>query len=260
MLIDPFTLGVQILNFLILVWLLRRLLYGPITRAMAAREARIREELDAAARLRSEAEAEGQRYRALIAAFEAEEGARLAKARAELEGWRKEHTQAVRTDVETMRQRWQQALQQEKDAFLTELRHRAGDEILEVARRAMHDLGDSDLDAHVTARFLTEVRSLADDDRAQLVAAARADGQRLHVRTTHQLDEPAQHRLREQLADVLGPGLAVEFDTSPALVAGVELRAGGYKVGWSIRDYLQSLEDALAETFGAAPEPVDGRQ
>jgi F-type H+-transporting ATPase subunit b len=56
MLIDPFTVGAQILNFLILVWLLRRLLYGPITRVMAEREARIRAEMDEASRLREEAE------------------------------------------------------------------------------------------------------------------------------------------------------------------------------------------------------------
>jgi F-type H+-transporting ATPase subunit b len=259
-LIDPFTLGAQIVNFLILVWLLRRLLYGPITRAMAAREARIREELDDAARLRAEAEAEGTRYRELVAAFEANQTTRLAEARADLERWRKEHTQAVRAEVEAVRDRWQQALQQEKDAFLLELRRRAGDQILDVARRALSDLGDADLESHVTARFLTEIRSLTSDARAQLMTAAETVGHRIQVRTASRLDAAARQRLQDELANVLGRDLAVEFDTSPALVAGVELRAGGYKVAWSVHDYLQSLEDAVAETFGAGPEAVDDRR
>ena len=260
MLIDPFTVGAQILNFLILVWLLKRWLYGPIMRAMAAREARIREELDAASRLRDEAEAEGARYRELIAGVEAEQEERRAEVRAELEAWRREHTQAVRTEVEAMRERWQQALQQEKEAFLLELRTRAGHAILDVARRTLRDLADRDIEEHVTSRFLTEVRALTEDERTQLVDAAREADRRVHVRTAYHLDETDRSRLRAALADLLGDELDVEFGTTPELVAGVELRAGGYKVAWSIGEYLRSLEDTLGETFGQRQEPAHGRR
>lgn len=260
MLIDPFTVGAQILNFLILVWLLSRWLYGPVTRAMAAREARIREELDAAGLLREQAEAEGARYRELIAGFEAEQDTRRAEARAELDAWRRDHTQAVRTEVEAMRERWQQALQQEKAAFLLELRARAGSAVVDVARQTLRDLADGDIETHVIARFLTEVRAVTGDERAQLVAAADADGRCLHVRTAFPLDEPARGQLRAALADVLEADLPVEFETTPELVAGMELRAGGFKIAWSVGEYLRSLDDALGETFGQVQEPVHGRR
>ena len=45
MLIDWFTIGAQVLNFLILVWLLKRFLYKPILHAIDAREKRIAKEL-----------------------------------------------------------------------------------------------------------------------------------------------------------------------------------------------------------------------
>ena len=41
--IDWITVAAQIVNFLILVWLLQHFLYGPITRAMQRREQRIAE-------------------------------------------------------------------------------------------------------------------------------------------------------------------------------------------------------------------------
>lgn len=259
MLLDPFTVGAQIVNFLILIWLLRRLLYGPITRAMDAREARIREELDHARRLREEAEAEGERYRQLTSAFESEESARRAEARAELDAWRREHTQAVRQEVETMRQRWQQALEQEKEAFYLELRRGVGRQILAVARRALHDLADSDLEGRVMNRFLAQLQQLSADDRAQLAAAARQNGGQVHVRTAYTLPEADEARLRSGVAEVLGPDIEPRFDTTPDLVSGVELRAGGFKVGWALTDYLESLEDALGETFGTEPELTGGR-
>jgi F-type H+-transporting ATPase subunit b len=256
-LIDPFTVGVQIVNFLILVWILRRVLYGPITRAMAAREARIREELDKASRLRAEADAEGQRYRELTAAFESERTSRLADARGELETWRQEHMQAARQEVEGLRQRWQQALDQEKDAFNADLRQRAGREVLAVARRALHDLADSGLEARVIDGFLARLARLGPDDRAQLVAAARRDDG-VSVRTAYPLEPPDEARLREGIAAALGEEITLRFDRSPDLVSGVELRAGGIKVTWALGDYLESLEEAMAGTFGGQPEPADG--
>jgi F-type H+-transporting ATPase subunit b len=65
--------------------------------------------------------------------------------------------------------------------------------------------------------------------------------------------------LRAGITEALGPGLTPRFDTRPDLVSGVELRAGGFKVAWAIGDYLESLEDALGETFGTKPELADGR-
>ncbi len=45
MLIDWFTVGAQALNFLILVWLMKRFLYKPILNAIDAREKKIAAEL-----------------------------------------------------------------------------------------------------------------------------------------------------------------------------------------------------------------------
>jgi F-type H+-transporting ATPase subunit b len=256
-LIDPFTLGVQIVNFLILVWILRRVLYGPITRAMAAREARIREEMEVARRLRDEADAAGQRYRELMATFESERTARQADARAELETWRQAHMQEARQEVEGLRQRWQQALEHEQEAFYADLRRRVGHEVLAVARRALHDLADSDLEARVIDGFLARLGRLAPDDRAQLEAAAGRDGGEVIVRTAYPLAEPDEARLRAGIAAALGAQIAPRFAQAPDLVSGVELRAGGIKVTWALGDYLESLEEAMAGTFGGQHGAAD---
>ena len=52
MLIDWFTVGAQAVNFLVLVWLLRRFLYRPILKAIDAREKRIADQLADAAKKR----------------------------------------------------------------------------------------------------------------------------------------------------------------------------------------------------------------
>ena len=61
--IDWLTVAAQIVNFLVLIWLLQRFLYRPITNAMARREARIEERLSDARTRRKEAEEEAEDLR-----------------------------------------------------------------------------------------------------------------------------------------------------------------------------------------------------
>jgi F-type H+-transporting ATPase subunit b len=259
LLVDPFTVGAQIVNFLILVWLLRRILYGPITRAMTARESRIREEVEEARRLRADAQAQGEQYRQQLAEFESERAARLAETRAELDAWRRTHTQAVRTEVEAMRQRWQQAIEQEKEAFLLELRHRAGREVLAAVRRALGDLADVDIEARMVARFLIHLHALSEEQRRELAVAARADGGQVHVRTALPLTDVERGRLKQAIVEALGGGLSVHVEATPDVLGGVEVRAGGLKVAWTFDDYVGAIEDAVGEAFGDGSRAGHGR-
>ena len=59
MLIDWFTIGAQALNFLILVWLMKRFLYKPILHAIDAREQRIARELAEADKKKADAALDG---------------------------------------------------------------------------------------------------------------------------------------------------------------------------------------------------------
>lgn len=259
MLIDPFTVGAQIVNFLLLVWVLRRVLYGPVLRVMREREARVRGELEEAQRLREEAEGERERHQQQVAAFAGEQQARQTAARAEIETWRREQLEIARQEVDARRERWQQALAVEQHAAAGELRRRVGHEVLSLTRRALGDLADATLEERIVSRFVERLRGMPSDERARLLAAARDDGRRVHVRTAHALPDADRVRLGQAIDDALGAEVTSIFETSADLSAGIDLRAGGLKVAWSVSEYLASLEERLGEAFGDRPAGVDER-
>src|SRR3990172_6125549 len=80
MLIDWFTVGAQVLNFLVLVWLMRRFLYRPILNAIDAREKRIAKELADAAAKQAEARDEREEFQSKNEEFDRQRAALLAKA------------------------------------------------------------------------------------------------------------------------------------------------------------------------------------
>src|SRR5271165_4865540 len=80
MLIDWFTVGAQVLNFLILVWLLKHFLYKPILNAVDAREKRIAAELADADAKKTEAQKERDEFQHKNEVFDQQRAALLSKA------------------------------------------------------------------------------------------------------------------------------------------------------------------------------------
>ena len=143
--IDWVTVAAQIVNFLVLVWLLQRVLYRPLTRALKAREEEVNRSLREAEAARETAEVEAEAHRDALRALEDTRHARLAAVAEEAEALRAEMTETARGELAERRTAWQAQLEHEKAAFLDRLRRRAGEAFVTLARRALADMADEDL-------------------------------------------------------------------------------------------------------------------
>lgn len=246
MLIDWFTVGAQAINFLILVWLLKRFLYGRILRAMDERERNIAAQLEQARTTRDQADREAAALREKTAAFDAQRELLLARA-GELAARRhKELVSEARGDVDRRRARWQELLEQEKAAFLQRLRERAARETLVVARRVLTDLAGESLEHRVFDGFLRRLAAGEEVGDGQVLASAlREHPAGALVRSAFALDDAERRELAETLRRKLNLEIPLSFETAPDVLCGIELRAGGHKVAWSVASYLDDLESEL---------------
>ncbi|MGH7142686.1 MAG: hypothetical protein ACREJ2_00965 [Planctomycetota bacterium] len=249
MLIDWFTVGAQIVNFLILVALLRYFLYRPITRAMDEREHNFASRLEMAEQARAKAAQEAELHHRKNIEFDAQQQERLAQARREVEQRRGELTQQARADVEAMRLRWEELLNQEKETFLSRFRLLAAQQTCELARDALRDLADVDLEKQVFDAFLRRLKSLAPDAKIMLQNELAQAGGELLLTSTMPLAEPRRAALRTLLWEEFQSHQEPQFTIAPALVCGVELRVRGHKLAWSVEDYVQALEGRLVESL-----------
>ena len=240
--IDWLTVGAQIVNFLVLVWLLQHFLYGPVTKAMARREARIAERVRSAEQRETDAEHERDALRAQKDRLVAEGDALLAAAREDAEAERERLLRAARDEVEASRHEWQRQLQDERDGFLTEVRRDTAEGFAALARKALSDLADVALEEQMIATLGRRLAALDDAERADW-----RDHADLTVTTAGLLDaerrEAATARLREQL----GTDIAPRFEQDPDLLCGIALNADARRLGWSLADYLDDFERRLMD-------------
>jgi F-type H+-transporting ATPase subunit b len=243
MLIDWFTVAAQIVNFLVLVALLKHFLWGRLIRAIDEREKRVAGQLAEADAKHKSAELQTEQVRARIDQFEAQHDAMLLQAKQEADEKHKELIQQARERVRLLEGKWHQDLEREQAAFLDELRRRAAAEMLAIIRRALADLACADIQHCAVEVFLEKLRTL---ESATLRALSKEE---LTVLTPSDLAEETQRKIREELEAQLGPGVRLKFERTQAFAWGIELRGNGRRVGWNSDTYIESLEQSLREAL-----------
>lgn len=256
--IDWFTFVAQLLNFLILLALLRRFLYRPITATLERREREIADRVREAEEERGAAEEEARELRRRQTRLEEERDSFLATAREEADRLRQELLEEARQQVDKTRSEWERALTRDRAAFLSELGERVTTEMYASLRRALGDLADEGLEERIALTLARRLSEVEPAERSALVRAADMAGGELTVVSRFDLGPEVRNRLESALHEALGEERTVHYRTDPSLVAGIELRAGDLKLGWSLEDWVAELQERVAGALTAAPSDDRG--
>lgn len=245
--LDWFTLIAQVINFLVLVALLRYFLYDRIVEAMNEREAKIASRLDDAARVRATAEQEAASLRARNQELDDRREELFAQVEQEAEVHRQELLDAAQQETESAREQWFESLQRERQELLGDLRERLGQQVIACTRQAVKELANKELDQQILERFVERLRSLDPSERETIIAKIRGSNRVVEIRTAFPVAPEARERLTQTLREPLDDVLDVQFVIDPKLIGGVELRAQSHRLFWNLDSYLDGLEAHVFE-------------
>jgi F-type H+-transporting ATPase subunit b len=256
MLINWFTVGAQILNFLILVWLLKRFLYKPVLGAIDAREKRIAAELADADAKKAEARKESDEFQAKNKAFDEQRASLLAKAEGEARAEGERLAGEARKEADALRGRQDAALRGDRSRLAGEITRMARDEVFEIARKALSDLATVSLEERIGEVFTRRLREMDAKAKAQLAAAIRTSTAPAVVRSTFDVGPAQRAAIQNALNEEFSANVPVRFETSKETICGIEMTANGQRVAWSIAGYLASLEEKVGSLVDSQPLPA----
>jgi F-type H+-transporting ATPase subunit b len=245
-LIDWFTVGAQALNFLILVWLLKRYLYRPVLAAIDAREKAVAKKIADAAAHETQAQVAGEALRKRNEAFDQERAGLLRKATDEGAAERQRLMESARQDTQLLRSKLTLALDAERAELGHQLSLRTQAEVFAVARKALSDLAGASLEERIIEVFIGRLAGTHADAAPGGITGATGPARVALVRSAFEPAPAAQGRVEAAVRERLGANVAVRFETSPELICGVELRVDGEKLAWSVADYLATLARDVA--------------
>ena len=256
MLIDWFTVIAQVVNFLILVWLLKRFLYRPILNAIDAREKVIAGQLAEAEANKLEASKERVEFQHKNEAFDQQSAALLSKA---TEAAKVEHQRLMdkakraADDLSTSRH---DALRAEIQNLGQTIHNQTQEEVFAITRKVLMDLATTGLEERMGAVLIRRLHEMDNQSKADVAEALKSASTPALVRSAFDLPEAQQAAIKTALNETFAADIPVRFETAPNLVCGIELTTMGQKVAWSIADYLSEMERRVGELVEEQKQPA----
>lgn len=255
MLIDWFTVVAQALNFVILVWLMKRFLYHPILHAIDAREKRVAAELADADAKRGEAQKERAEFQHKNEDFDKERATLLSQATDEAKAERKRLLDEAREAAETLSAKRKETLRIDAKDLSQAIGRQTRDEVFAVARKALSDLATTSLEERMSEVFTLRLREMDSSAKASLGAALTTASDPAVVRSAFDLPPQQRAAIQDALNVAFSTEVQLRFETAPDLIGGIELATTGQKVAWSIDDYLRSLEKSVGALMDTGEQP-----
>lgn len=238
---DWTTFALEVLNFLVLVWLLKRLFYRPVLAVIEKRQAATAKTIADAESVRREAEALKSEYQTRLAGVDKDR----AEARAGLdEGISAERTRrlaAVEVEVNADRQRRKMLEARERSEREAALEREALTVAARFASRFLDRLAGPELEAKLVALALSELDALAPDR----LDALRDPTVGIKVVSAYPLDAAQRTAFTQSLGRLAGRALAPEFTEDAMLKAGVCIMAGAWVLMANLRDELSFFSESF---------------
>jgi F-type H+-transporting ATPase subunit b len=252
MLIDWFTVAAQALNFLILVWLMKRFLYKPVLDAIDAREKRISTELANADAKKAEAQKEHDEFQQKNTEFDQQRAGLMSKATGEAQAERQRLLDDARKAADAVSSKRRETLKAEEQNLHQAISRRTQQEVFAIARKALTDLATVSLEERLGEVFTRRLREMDGTSKEALGDALKASSDPGVVSSTFDLPADQRGAIQNALNETFSAEVRIRFETAPELISGIELTASGQKVAWSIGDYLASMENGVSELLKPA--------
>ncbi|MFZ2063744.1 MAG: F0F1 ATP synthase subunit B [Candidatus Binatus sp.] len=237
------TFALQAINFLILIWLLRRFLFKPVTAIVARRKEEIARGMTEAAAEKQKALDMQRDVQAQRAGIEAERQKAIEEQRAQLAAERKKLIDEAHADAEKIRTQAAAQLNEERTAATQELFSQTIDLAVKLAERLLRELTFPSIEHAFMTRVLDYLDRLPPPERTALVS--HLDQTPMVVTTAHPLDAREEAEWREQLAKRIGRAAGITFNIDPALIAGAEIALPSAILRFNWRDALTVAAKAI---------------
>ncbi|MGE5194404.1 MAG: F0F1 ATP synthase subunit delta [Deltaproteobacteria bacterium] len=239
------TFLLEAFNFLVLAWVLHRLLYRPLREAIdRRREAHERAQAEAE-KARDQARALQEQLQAQIADLDRQRQETLRQAHEQAAAERQRMLNDAGQAVQQRQEASRTALAREREETLKALRTEVIAQAVDLARRLLSEAASIALDSQLTSRLVESLRQCPDADREELRRVWNPQDVAV-LETAGDLDGGAVEQVTGAVAALLGQPVSLTVARQPSLISGARLRLGGRVWDASVAGQLDGIPHAEA--------------
>ena len=237
------TFALEIINFLILVWILQRLFYKPVRNIIAQRKQHIDQSLNAAAEMRQQAEELKKSYGNRLEQWNLEKQAAKTQFHQQLETERQQQLALLQTELEQERSKNAAALLRQQQELQRHQQTLALQNGSRFATLLLQQAAGPELESRLFDLLLSELKQLPEACQSILQTTASETTLTLHVSSVYALTESQVQKLEQKFTSLIAKPLQFQYRLDPDLIAGLKID----KDAWVLHANLQHELNAFAE-------------
>lgn len=243
--INWFTVIAQIVNFLILVWLLKRFLYKPVLNAIDQREKKIADQLQEAAAKKADAEKEHDLFLQKNIHFDNERAAKMDGLQEEVDSEKSRLLEEVRDESNALRTKYDESLKQQERDMQDTIKRKTQDAVFSIAGKTLADIADANLEEQAIQVFIKKIEHLDAANKEELKNALRHADKKVAIKSAFEISDSSKMQLEKCIEEITGDKNSFKYELEPELISGIEIDTKTYQVSWNIESYLDSLNTGI---------------
>lgn len=243
--IDLVSLAWQIVAFIVLIWLLNRLLFRPIRKTLDERAEHIQESMEEAERIKQQALQADQEYENRIQEAERQAQEVVSKAREEARLEQERILEQAHEEAQQQRRDADEQVQLERREVAREARRQVAGLAVLAASRIIDERLDEQEHRDLVTQYLAAVDQPLEELGQALAALPAGQVGAVEVRSAVPLALDTQQAIRDRVKRYLGDR-EIGFSLDTSLIGGIVLQAGDQIIDLSVARRLSNLFRELA--------------
>jgi F-type H+-transporting ATPase subunit b len=239
--INWFTVIAQIVNFLILVWLLKRFLYKPVLKAIDERKKKIEARLEEAAVRKAEAKKDQDLFRQKNEDFDKERTVKMNLAQEHVNSEKERLFEEVRNESNALRSKFENSFKQRKKELTDSLKRKTKDEVFAIVGKTLSDLANANLEDQVINVFIKKIDNLDEVEKSKFIHALNDKHNPVAIKSVFDLSASSKQKLEKAIGQFAEKQLDFNYKLEAELLSGIEIETASYQMSWNIESYLDSL-------------------
>jgi F-type H+-transporting ATPase subunit b len=170
---------------------------------------------------------------------------------AETNGEREKLLEDARNEAAVLRSKLGKSLDAMQENLEHDIAQKTQEEVFAIARKTLKDLASMSLEEQSVNIFINRLKESKNEEKKKLTKAFKTGSNSILVQTAFDLPSKQQTQIESTVNEILGSKTQFQFKTVPKLISGIELTSNGYKLAWSISEYLSSIQKSISETMKA---------
>jgi F-type H+-transporting ATPase subunit b len=243
--LDWTTFILEIINFLVLVWILQRFLYRPVAAVVAQRRAAIVQSLNEAQATQTAAALLKGQYESRLSDWQKEKEDARKQLRSEIEEQRQKLLAVLQSELAEQRRKEQVLAERRGENLLREARQNALRLSEQFTAKLLQRLASPAVEGRLLDMMLEDLVTLPDEQRRALAAAQSNIPAPVRVFSAFPISGDRRQGLKDALQMVLATPVDCEFGEDPTLLSGISVHIGARRLQASLKEELRFFNDAL---------------